>query len=68
MINSMVLVDYKKAFDMVDHVTLLRKLDAYNIISQISFYYSETRRSPVTRIHYLFQYQKFQNLLIRNFE
>ena len=30
MINSMVLVDYKKAFDMVDHVTLLRKLDAYN--------------------------------------
>lgn len=25
-INGMVLVDYKKAFDMVDHVTLLSKL------------------------------------------
>ena len=27
-INGMVLVDYKKAFDMVDHVTLLSKLKA----------------------------------------
>ena len=28
-INGMVLVDCKKAFDMVDHVTLFRKLEAY---------------------------------------
>ena len=27
----MVFVDYKKAFDMVDHVTLLNKLEAYNL-------------------------------------
>ena len=27
----MVLVDYKKAFDMVDHVTLLSKLEAYKL-------------------------------------
>lgn len=26
-----ILVDYKKAFDMVNHVTLLRKLEAYNL-------------------------------------
>ena len=25
------LADYKKAFDMVDHVSLLRKLEAYNL-------------------------------------
>ena len=30
-INGMVLVDYKKAFEMVDHVTLLSKLEAYNL-------------------------------------
>ena len=27
----MVFVDYKKAFDMVDHATLLSKLEAYNL-------------------------------------
>ena len=27
-INDMVLVDYKKAFDIVDHVTLLSKLES----------------------------------------
>ena len=27
----LLLVDYKKAFDMVDHVTLLRKLEAYKL-------------------------------------
>jgi len=30
-INGMVLVDYKKAFDMVDHGTLLCKLEAYKL-------------------------------------
>ena len=30
-INGMVFVDYKKAFDMVDHATLLSKLGAYNL-------------------------------------
>lgn len=27
----MVFVDYKRAFDMVDHMTLLNKLEAYNL-------------------------------------
>lgn len=31
LVNGMVLVDYKKAFDMVDHVTLLSKLEAYEL-------------------------------------
>ena len=30
-ISGMVLVDYKKAFDMIDHVTLLSKLEAYKL-------------------------------------
>ena len=30
-VNGMVLVDYKKAFDMVDHVTLLSKLEVYKL-------------------------------------
>ena len=30
-VNGMVLVDYKKAFDMVDHVTLRSKLEAYKL-------------------------------------
>ena len=32
-VNGMVLVDYKKAFDMVDHVILLRMLEAYKLQS-----------------------------------
>ena len=39
MINSMVLVDYKKAFDMGDHVTLLRKLEAYNLDKNTLFWF-----------------------------
>ena len=30
----MVLVDYRKAFDMVDHELLLRKLKAYGVAMQ----------------------------------
>ena len=30
-INGMVLVDYKKTFDMIDYVTLLSKLEAYKL-------------------------------------
>ena len=30
----MVLVDYRKAFDMVDHELLLNKLEAYVIVNQ----------------------------------
>ena len=39
MINGMVLVDYKKAFDMVDHVTLLHKLEAYNLDKNTLFWF-----------------------------
>ena len=30
----MVLVDYRKVFDMVDHKLLLKKLEAYGIVNQ----------------------------------
>jgi len=32
-VNGMILVDYKKAFDMVDHVILLRMLETYKLQS-----------------------------------
>ena len=35
----MVFVDYKKAFDMVDHVTLLNKLEAYNLDKNAFFWF-----------------------------
>ena len=31
---GMVLVDYRKAFDMVDHKLLLRKLELYGIVNR----------------------------------
>ena len=33
-VSGMVLVDYRKAFDMVDHEPLLKKLEAYGIVNQ----------------------------------
>ena len=33
-VSGMVLVDFRKAFDMVDHELLLKKLEAYGIVSQ----------------------------------
>ena len=39
MINGMVLVDYKKAYDMADNVTLLRKLEAYNLDKNTLFWF-----------------------------
>ena len=38
-INGMVFVDYKKAFDMVDHATLLSKLEAYNLDKNALFWF-----------------------------
>ena len=45
----MVLVDYKKAFDMVDHVTLLSKLEAYKLdrSALLSFKSHLTDRTPL---------------------
>ena len=34
MVSGMVLVDYRKAFDMVDHELLLRKLNVYGVANQ----------------------------------
>ena len=39
MINGMVLVDYKKAYDIADNVTLLRKLEAYNLDKNTLFWF-----------------------------
>ncbi|KAL9976863.1 hypothetical protein ACROYT_G014201 [Oculina patagonica] len=39
-VNGLVLVDYKKAFDMVDHVTLLSKLEAYKLDSNALLWFS----------------------------
>ena len=33
-VSGMLLVDYRKAFDMVDHELLLKKLEAYGIVNQ----------------------------------
>ena len=33
-VSGMVLADYRKAFDMVDHELLLKKLEAYGIVNQ----------------------------------
>lgn len=33
-VSGMVLVNYQKAFDMVDHELLLKKLEAYGIVNQ----------------------------------
>ena len=33
-VSGMVLVDYRKAFDMVDHELLLRKLNVYGVANQ----------------------------------
>ena len=49
----MVLVDYRKAFDMVDHKLLLRKLELYGIVNRelawCHFYLSE--RKQVVRVN-----------------
>ena len=30
-VSGMVLVDYRKAFDMIDHILLLKKLEVYGL-------------------------------------
>ncbi|PFX15808.1 hypothetical protein AWC38_SpisGene19962, partial [Stylophora pistillata] len=46
-VSGLVLVDYAKAFDMVDHELLLKKLELYNILCFASCSYSNSLNSSI---------------------
>lgn len=37
---GMVMIDFRKAFDLVDHTLMLKKLEYYQIFSEAMFWFS----------------------------